>query len=81
MPLHRSGRFNPSGVGIVTVGNVFEESHCNLTDLTSSWEKQNRVYVHFKNVAGTQKPRSLNISKIKKEKLRSGHFRKILGIF
>lgn len=82
MSFHGPGRYNVSGVGIVTAGNVFvEESQCNISDLTSSWEKQNRVYVRFKNVMGTQKPRKLNIAKIKRAKSHGKVFMKILGIF
>lgn len=84
MPIHRSGRYNVSGVRIVPLGNVLvEEPQCNLTDLTTSWERQNKVYVHFKNVTGAQRPRSLNTAKVKKEQTRphrSG-FLKLLGIF
>lgn len=79
---NRSGRVNVSG-GIIASGNVLVgESQCNLADLTTSWERQNRVYVHFKSVTCSKRPRSLNIAKVKKEKEpHRSSLLKFLGIF
>ena len=79
----RSDRHRVSGVGVVTLDSVcVKESQCNLVDLTSSWERQNRVYVHFKSVTGSPKPRSLNVTKVKKEEKPSRiNLAKIFGIF
>ena len=44
---------------IATLGNEHEGIvQCNLMELTTSWERQNHVYVHFKNVTGVPRPKA-----------------------
>ena len=57
----RSGHRKSSGMVIATLGNEHNEgiAQCNLMELTTSWERQNHVYVHFKSVTGTPRPKAL----------------------
>ena len=65
----RSGHRRNSGMVIATLGNERTDgiARCNLMELTTSWEHQNHVYVHFKSVTGTPRPKSLNVQGVKKE--------------
>lgn len=65
----RSKHRRSSGIVVATLGDECSEltPQCNLMELTHSWERQNHVYVHFKSVTGTPRPKSLTVQRVKTE--------------
>lgn len=64
----RSGHHR-SSIDIATLDNECTEgiAQCNLVELTSSWKRQNHVYVHFKSVTGASRNKHLNVKQNKVE--------------
>lgn len=74
---HRGG--SELVVANLSNGQLDGISQCNLMELTDSWERQNRVYVHFKSVTGgAHRPKSTTVQERTKLKKPNRSFLSIL---
>lgn len=79
----RSGHRRGSELVIATLGSERADgiAQCNLMELTDSWERQNRVYVHFKSVTGAHRPKSMNVQRAKVNKSHRSFLEVIKSVF